>query len=348
MPRGGTYVGGLSQALGQRMARKEEKYAIEEFEREVRDREKEYAKMQKKIGGWQNAFSIASLLVPLAFPMMTASGLAGTLGTKLLGQQAVGKFATTALGKLLTKPATQMLMKTAVDTAAQQVGRKHLERRGKEKYGPKKLSTSSEYTRKAAEEINKDIAEGLEVKPWEGFKESFLTAFAIQGGMEALKKLRNAKALGGAVDTSVSQRGAEAVGERAKTDYSGQRQVGTSDVSSRPVQETSSYQQQFGGGDITQRAAQGTYPAKGTGGATEYTKTNPPGQGQGIMWKGTMAERAAQSTIPATSTGEGSISQQLMQNMQDNPEAWMGASGTGGLLALLTLQNKLRSQRKGV
>ena len=37
-----------------------------------------------------------------------------------------------------------------------------------------------------------------------------------------------------------------------------------------------------------------------------------------------------------------------MQNMQDNPEAWMGAGGTGGLLALLTLQNKLRSQRKGV
>ena len=46
MPRGGTYVGGLSQALGQRMARKEEKYAIEEFERDVREREKEYAKMQ--------------------------------------------------------------------------------------------------------------------------------------------------------------------------------------------------------------------------------------------------------------------------------------------------------------
>jgi len=347
MPRGGTYVGGLSQALGQRMARKEEKYAIEEFERDVREREKEYAKMQKKIGGWQNAFSIASLLAPLAFPMLTASGLAGTVGSKLatgiLGKQAVGKFATTALGKLLTKPATQMLMKTAVDTAAQQVGRKHLERRGKEKYGPKKLSTSSEYTRKAAEEINKDIAEGLEVKPWEGFKESFLTAFAIQGGMEALKKLRNAKALGGAVDTSVSQRGAEATGERIKEQYTTEGmtygQKGTRDIAGQAVQDTQAWQQKFGGGDIAQRALP----------PTEAHKSYIPPAQYGTAGRPIFPPIPDSVEIAATgATGEGSISQQLMQNMQDNPEAWMGAGGTGGLLALLTLQNKLRSQRKGV
>ena len=220
----GIFTGGIRAAQSKSLKHNE---GWADYEAQVKKAEKDYKKMQDKKSGWQSAFSIASLLMPLALgPLASASGLAGLLGGKLsslLGKKAMGSLATSTIGKLLTKPVAKLAIKTAIDTAGQQYGRGKIAEYTQAKYKPEKISISKSFQDvkgldKASKDINKEMRESLEIKPWEGFKESFLTSFALQGGMEALKKARGLGAeISNVADKSVSETAMSKIGEGAST-----------------------------------------------------------------------------------------------------------------------------------
>ena len=197
-----TYIGKQRTAMAKDRA-------IKELAAEVEKKQKKYDKMQKRIGGLNKMFDIASMATML-IPGVGAGVQAAKAGLgKMIGKTALGsaakKFGAEALKKTGLKALGGKMFKGAVGEFGKQVLGSALKRqlrqkgiekliKGRTKIG--KIKSDSPFAWRAAEKYDKSLQEGMKFSGWgEGLSGNLMSSFIMHGGMEALDKLKKAKGL---------------------------------------------------------------------------------------------------------------------------------------------------------